>query len=28
VQAPLRNKKLTTERERGKEFLKATTAAD
>jgi argininosuccinate synthase len=28
VQAPLRNKKLVTEQERGKEFLKATTAAD
>ena len=28
VQAPLREKKLITERERGKEFLKATTAAD
>jgi argininosuccinate synthase len=28
VQAPLRQKRLVTERERGKEFLKATTAAD
>jgi argininosuccinate synthase len=28
VQAPLRQKRLITERERGKEFLKATTAAD
>ena len=28
VQAPLREKKLITERERGKEFLRATTAAD
>jgi len=28
VQAPLREKKLISERERGKEFLKATTAAD
>jgi argininosuccinate synthase len=28
VQAPLREKKLISERQRGKEFLKATTAAD
>ena len=28
VQAPLRDKMITSERERGKEFLKATTAAD